>query len=41
MKPLVEIVQKYFETVISQPITQAEIIPLSGGDRRWNLEKHS
>ena len=35
MKPLVELVQEYFETIIAEPISQAEIIPLSGGDRRY------
>jgi aminoglycoside/choline kinase family phosphotransferase len=35
MKPLVEIVQDYFQSVISEPITDTEIIPLSGGDRRY------
>jgi aminoglycoside/choline kinase family phosphotransferase len=35
MKPLLEIVQEYFETIIKDPITQTEIIPLSGGDRRY------
>jgi aminoglycoside/choline kinase family phosphotransferase len=35
MKPLLEIVQEYFETAIAETITQTEIIPLSGGDRRY------
>ena len=35
MKPLVEIVQEFFETAIAEPITNTEIIPLSGGDRRY------
>jgi aminoglycoside/choline kinase family phosphotransferase len=35
MKPLLEIVQEYFETAIAETISQTEIIPLSGGDRRY------
>jgi aminoglycoside/choline kinase family phosphotransferase len=35
MKPLLEIVQEYFTSVIAESITQTEIIPLSGGDRRY------
>lgn len=35
MKPLLEIVQEYFESVIPEFITDTEIIPQSGGDRRY------
>lgn len=35
MKPLLEIVQTYFSSVIAEPIVNTEIIPLSGGDRRY------
>ena len=35
MKPIAELVQEYFETVIKEPIIQTENIPLSGGDRRY------
>ncbi len=35
MKPIVELVQEYFNTVINEPIIQTENIPLSGGDRRY------
>ncbi len=35
MKPIVELVQEYFKTVINEPIIQTENIPLSGGDRRY------
>lgn len=35
MKPIVELVQEYFKTVIDEPIVQTENIPLSGGDRRY------
>ncbi|MCP9766286.1 hypothetical protein EGI22_00095 [Lacihabitans sp. LS3-19] len=35
MKPLLEIVQEYFTSVIAEPIVNTEIIPLSGGDRRY------
>ena len=35
MTPVLETVQEYFQTLVSEPITQSEIIPLSGGDRRY------
>lgn len=35
MKPIVELVQEYFKTVINEPVIQTENIPLSGGDRRY------
>ncbi len=35
MKAVLEIVQEYFKTLISEPITQTDIIPQSGGDRRY------
>jgi aminoglycoside/choline kinase family phosphotransferase len=35
MKPLVETVQDFFEPAINESITNIEIIPLSGGDRRY------
>ncbi len=35
MKPLLEVVQDFFDSAINEPITSTEIIPLSGGDRRY------
>lgn len=35
MKPLLDTVQNYFKTVVNEDITHTEIIPLSGGDRRY------
>ncbi len=35
MKPIAELVQEYFNTVINEPILLTENIPLSGGDRRY------
>lgn len=35
MKPIVEVVQDFFESIISEKLVSTEIIPLSGGDRRY------
>lgn len=35
MKPIVEVVQEFFESIISEKLVSTEIIPLSGGDRRY------
>lgn len=35
MKPIIETVQDFFEQSLGKTVTQSEIIPLSGGDRRY------